>query len=148
MDGVWLCAECGDLAPDPQDAFLLEAIGRLVDRKFEALREELGGHAPSAAEPQDEPEGWIGAEETGTRLNLSARSVRANYQKLGGQRWGDGPRPRYYFDPEHIERIRRGTATLSPTAEATPGPNPRRRRPRKSSTVELLPIGPPKRNAA
>jgi hypothetical protein len=39
-DGLWHCGNCGDLTPDPRDAFLLDALDRRIDRKLARLREQ------------------------------------------------------------------------------------------------------------
>jgi hypothetical protein len=104
VDGLWLCGECGDPVPDPGHAALLLSIGRLIDSKLKVLREELSPSAPL------EGARWIGPAEVGRRLGRGPQWVRDHWQELGGQRIGEGPRPRYHFDPERIEEIRKGRA--------------------------------------
>ena len=79
----------------------------------------------------------VDAVELARRLGRSRGWVYEHADALGAIRVGDGPRPRYQFDPELAgERLREMGRNGRPAPK--PAPKPRRRRRWPSEGVELL----------
>jgi hypothetical protein len=87
----------------------------------------------------------VDAAVVGCKIGMSAAWVREHGAELGGQRMGDGPRPRWRFD---LEQARRAWAARS-AGKRPSAPQPlrqnvsrRRRSSASGSAVDLLPVRP------
>lgn len=113
-----------------------------VDAIARRVVELLAGHgaAPAAA-------GWLTAVQVAERLGVSRDYVYDHAGQLGGQRIGDGPRPRLRFDAAAVATWQAAQVSCGegrrPPAGEPPAQAPhrrRRRRARSGTDVDLLPV--------
>jgi hypothetical protein len=118
------------LAPDQ--------LVELADLVAERLQRVQQAPAPPASAPC-----LVNASTVAEAIGMSAPWVREHAAELGGQRMGDGPRPRLRFD---LEKARAAWAARSASErpsvpDSAPQPGSRRRRSTPSgSSVPLLPV--------
>jgi hypothetical protein len=147
--GLVLCSECGNVRPDPLMLAIFREQRKISRQQAAILRrlegiESARGDSSEDEQPQEMTTApgseLVGPAELGRRLGMSSQWVRDHHQELGGVRHGDGPRPRYWFDPVLApERFFAATTNGSKQPEPVkPRRRPRRRR--SSSTTELLEI--------
>jgi predicted DNA-binding transcriptional regulator AlpA len=115
-----------------------EAIEQIAQRVAELLGRGQVGHPP------DSPR-LLEASQLAHRLGVSREWVYEHATELGAITIGDGPKPRLRFDPEMaaaaLARRRRSPDPVATKPQDTP---PRRRRPRPTTSVPLLPVHAPR----
>jgi hypothetical protein len=121
----------------------LKTIVELLREELGGVRAELAGLRQELAEPREGlPMGddFLTANELADRIGRSAEWVRDHKFDLGVILLGDGPKPRQLYS---FARALEGMSKLASqhrTPTEAPKSRPRRRRPRPTSGVDLLPI--------
>ena len=139
IEGLQICAECGDRVPDPLLLLVAQQQAKILAKltKLEEGREE-----------RQPDTGLLEPAELAERLGKSRAWIYEHADELGAIRLGEGPRPRLLFDPELARERLAALAGRNGAAPSSPRPSKRRRR-RTPKDTELLPVkGSPTRKAA
>jgi hypothetical protein len=81
---------------------------------------------------------WVDAAALADHLSVTADYVYRHADRLGGVRLGTGPRARLRFDVGLVDRLLRDQVVEQPQARTAT----RKRRPRKDTPVDLVPLLP------
>jgi hypothetical protein len=135
VEGIEVCAECGEKVADP---LLVATFGevRMLRREVERLAAALDSPGVDRnGTPEPEAGALVSAAEAARRLGVSRDFLYRHADDLGAVRLGTGPKARLRFDLDTVaERIDR-----------EPAPEPKRakrsgRRTRRDGTAPLLPV--------
>jgi hypothetical protein len=132
VEGIWVCASCGERVADPL-LLLIAAQQRILLARIERLE---GGQEEAPAE--NGATRLLSPAELATRLGKSRTWIYEHADELGAIRLGDGTKPRLSFD---LAIARERLAALA-GGHLRPAPKPHRKRRRRSGNggPPLLPI--------
>ena len=139
-DGQTYCTTCGERLPDPRDKLLVliaRGLGGL-ERRLDAIEEKLDSAATETAFKLLSPE------EVAELLGVHPAFVREHADELGVMRFGEGPKPRLYFNRRALDaRLSSGSLGRRTSSPESRNGKPKRRvaRKRRSGTRrDLLPV--------